>query len=116
MKKAESIPPFGYTEARPATVATQLIKQTLAPLPLQSARAAPAAFISMPLTARENQVMKLLAKGLLDKEIADELGIRPGTVHNYVRTVFGKLGVSNRTEAAIKFLGLNSTQPGIRAG
>ena len=111
MKKEASVPSFGHTEVRPSTVATQVIKQALTPLPQQIERAAPAGTISLPLTARENQVMKSLAKGLLDKEIADELGISPGTVHNYVRAVFAKLGVTNRTEAVIKFLGLNATQP-----
>ncbi len=69
----------------------------------------PEILLSLGLTPRESEVMQRLAKGLLNKEIADQLGLSCGTVHNYVRSAFAKLGVSNRTEAAIKLLGLNRT-------
>ncbi len=55
------------------------------------------------LTARENQVMDGLAKGLLYKEIADELGISFSAVHKHQHKIFNKLRVSNRTEAISKW-------------
>jgi DNA-binding NarL/FixJ family response regulator len=56
------------------------------------------------LTQREQEVLGLLSKGHLDKEIADQLGISIYTVHEHVRNIFDKLGTHNRTEAAVKFL------------
>jgi DNA-binding NarL/FixJ family response regulator len=56
------------------------------------------------LTPREEQVLKLLAKGYLYKEIASELSISPDTVHNHIRKIYEKLQVHSRTEAVVKFL------------
>jgi len=57
------------------------------------------------LSKREQEILALLAKGYLYKEIADQLGITPGTVRVHLHTVYEKLHVSSRTEAVIKFLG-----------
>ncbi|MCP8617890.1 response regulator transcription factor [Salirhabdus salicampi] len=56
-----------------------------------------------PLTERENQVIKLIAKGKSTKEIAKELHLTYGTVRNYISVIFDKLDVSNRVEAVSKF-------------
>lgn len=56
------------------------------------------------LTQREQEVLGLLSQGRPDKEIADHLGISIYTVHEHVRNILDKLGVHNRTEAAVKFL------------
>jgi DNA-binding NarL/FixJ family response regulator len=56
------------------------------------------------LTQREHEVLALLSKGQLDKEIAERLDISIYTVHEHVRNIFEKLGVHNRTEAVVKFL------------
>jgi NarL family two-component system response regulator LiaR len=55
----------------------------------------------VPLTPAEQLVLDLLAKGLTDKEIAQQLGRSEGTVKKHVSNILGKLGVKNRTEAAI---------------
>lgn len=55
------------------------------------------------LTRRERQVITGLEKGLLYKEIADELGISFSAVHKHQHTIFTKLGASNRTEAITKW-------------
>ena len=52
------------------------------------------------LTARERQVLVLLAEGLTNKEIAAKLTLSPATVRVYVSNILSKLGASNRTEAA----------------
>lgn len=57
------------------------------------------------LTKREQEILALLAKGYLYKEIADQLGITMSTVRAHLHTVYEKLHVQSRTEAVVKFLG-----------
>src|SRR5437868_5421985 len=52
-----------------------------------------------PLTAREVQVLELLAEGLPNKAIAARLGISDQTVKFHVSAISGKLGAANRTDA-----------------
>ena len=52
------------------------------------------------LTERELEVLRLLAQGILNKEIAQTLNISLGTVRFHTSNIYKKLGVSNRTEAA----------------
>jgi DNA-binding NarL/FixJ family response regulator len=54
-----------------------------------------------PLTAREREVLHLLASGLTNKEIASRLGISDHTVKFHVNGILGKLGVDSRTEAVV---------------
>lgn len=56
------------------------------------------------LSEREQQVLDLLAQGLIYKEIADKLNIGYETVHTYIRRIYEKLQVRTRTEAIAKFL------------
>lgn len=53
------------------------------------------------LSDREGEVLKLLAKGLTNAEIAEHLHLTQGTVRNYVSSILNKLGVEDRTQAAI---------------
>jgi DNA-binding NarL/FixJ family response regulator len=55
------------------------------------------------LSERENEVLQLLADGLLYKEIADRLQIVHGTVRQHVHNIYEKLHVQNRTEAVNKY-------------
>ena len=55
--------------------------------------------VAEPLTARERQVLDLLAEGLPNKAIAGRLGISDQTVKFHVASICGKLGAANRTEA-----------------
>jgi len=57
------------------------------------------------LTKRELEILALLAKGFLYKEIADQLGISLSTVRAHLHTVYEKLHVQSRTEAVVKYLG-----------
>ena len=60
------------------------------------------------LTARESQVLSLLAEGLPDAEIADRLVISPRTVEHHVAAILTKLGVRSRHDAAARAKGLAS--------
>jgi LuxR family transcriptional regulator, maltose regulon positive regulatory protein len=52
-----------------------------------------------PLTAREQEILELLAAGLTNRQIAAQLVISPETVKKHTGNIYGKLGVSNRTGA-----------------
>ena len=56
------------------------------------------------LSDREQQVLESLAKGLLYKQIAAQMGISMGTVRTYAQRIYEKLHVHTRTEAVVKFL------------
>lgn len=53
------------------------------------------------LTKREIEVLRLVTKGLLNKEIAQKLCISEKTVKNHVSNIFKKIGVNDRTQAAV---------------
>ena len=57
------------------------------------------------LTDRENEVLQLLAQGLLYKEIADRLGLSTFTVKNHIRHIYAKLQVQTRVEAVNRYFG-----------
>jgi DNA-binding CsgD family transcriptional regulator len=56
----------------------------------------------MALTEREVEVLRLVAAGLADAEVAEKLVISPRTVNAHLRSIYGKLGVSSRTAATRK--------------
>ena len=67
--------------------------------------ARPAAGAIEGLTAREQEVLSLLAKGCTPKEVAWELHISWQTVRNFIKSIYDKLHVHNRTDAILKYLG-----------
>ena len=75
------------------SVALQLIREINQPSELSPA--------PDPLSPRELQVLKLLAQGLTNQEIADRLVISEWTVRTHVRNILGKLHLANRMQAAL---------------
>src|SRR5438270_8556297 len=65
----------------------------------------------VPLTPREAEVLQLLSQGRTNRQIAGELVIAPGTAKLYVERILGKLGVSDRTQAAVRAVELGLVTP-----
>ena len=58
--------------------------------------------LAEPLLEREREILRLMAQGLTNREIADRLSLAQGTVKNYVTTILQKLGARDRTQAALR--------------
>ena len=67
-------------------------------------QSAPASKEMETLSQREAEVLDLLAKGFLYKEIAEKMGVTYATVHTHIRHIYEKLHVRSRTEAVAKHL------------
>ncbi|MGB3710962.1 MAG: response regulator transcription factor [Erythrobacter sp.] len=84
-----------------------MVGQSALPLELVSAamkagaNASPVDDLSKILTEREQEVVELVAEGLTNKAIARRLEISPATVKVHVERLIGKLGVADRTQAAV---------------
>lgn len=57
------------------------------------------------LSPRQEEMLRLLAQGYVPKEIAEEMKVSIATVRSYLRLIYQKLHVQNRTEAVIKYFG-----------
>jgi len=68
-------------------------------------QAAPAAPEAAQLGAREQQVLQLMARGYVSKEIGETLNIALPTVNSHIRRIYEKLQVHSRTQAVMKYLG-----------
>jgi len=55
-----------------------------------------------PLTPRDTQILGLLVLGQTNRQIGTQVRLEPGTVRNHLSRIFRKLGVSTRTEAAVR--------------
>ena len=67
-------------------------------------RRGPSARQTENLTPREEEVLRLVSQGFINKEIADQLGVGIETVRQHLKNCYAKLHVRTRTEAAMKFL------------
>lgn len=63
------------------------------------------------LSAQERRVLALVAEGLTNKEVAEKLGLSDNTVKNYLVSVFEKLQVKRRSQAAAMFVQANRPPP-----
>jgi len=64
-----------------------------------------------PLSEREQEILRLLAAGASNRQIASQLFLAEGTVKNYVSTILDKLGVKDRTQAALRARELGLLKP-----
>ena len=64
---------------------------------------------------RENRVIELVAQGLKNKEVADEIGTTEHVVKNYLRVIYDKLGLWNRVELALWYEARKYEQQAARA-
>jgi DNA-binding NarL/FixJ family response regulator len=79
----------------------------------RQAPAVPAPSEMIDLSPREQEVLDLLARGYLYKEIADRLNISIPTVNTYVRRMYEKLHVRSRSQAVAKYAHLSDSSPAI---
>ena len=68
-------------------------------LPSSIDKISPVSMYPSGLTAREVEVLRLLAQGLTDAQIAEQLVLSLHTVHAHLRTIYSKLGVTSRSAA-----------------
>ena len=57
--------------------------------------------LDLDLTEREDEILKLIAHGLSNADIAEQLFLSEGTIRNYTKNIFKKLDVTTRTQAAV---------------
>ena len=85
-----------------------LIQPTIGERLLESLERVPMQFESLespdPLTDRETEILRLIAAGLSNREIAETFEMSAGTVKNHTSSIFSKLGVRDRTRAVLKAL------------
>jgi len=85
----------------------------IARLVIESFRApAPPTPESVGLTQREEECLRLLARGSANKEIARQMGVSVSTVHFHLKSIYHKLHVRSRTEATLRYLQTPSPPPG----
>ena len=84
-----------------AKVVAEFTRLSASPGP-RPAATPPAQPLAEPLSDRELEVLRLVAQGASNKEIAAALFIAEGTAKNHLTNILGKLGVTDRTQAALK--------------
>lgn len=87
----------GYTQFGPGIL--EKIIADRAEIPFQPSQELPSGFES--LTPKEKEVLRLVAQGANNKEIAADLFLSEGTVRNHISNILGRLNVRDRTQAAI---------------
>jgi predicted ATPase/DNA-binding CsgD family transcriptional regulator len=95
-----SAPPPASAAPPARPVATEQASAAPAPAAPSPSPTAPA--LVEPLTARELAVLRLIAAGRSNREIADELFLAVNTVRSYTQQLYGKLGVGSRTQAIVR--------------
>jgi LuxR family maltose regulon positive regulatory protein len=89
-------------EARSRAVLPEYVETLLAAFGELAFSAAIGEVLPEPLTAREQEVLKLIAAGLTNREIADQLVISAETVKKHTASIYGKLAVRSRREAVAR--------------
>lgn len=92
----------GQSFLQPSVAAKVVAEFTRLTAVAQETAVSPQDSLVEPLSEREQEILALVATGASNKEIAGELFIAEGTVKNHVTNILGKLGVRDRTQAALK--------------
>jgi DNA-binding NarL/FixJ family response regulator len=93
----------GYTQLSPG-----IAQKLLTPPPTPPSQvSSPQAQVQTPLTPREEEILSLIAQGSNNREIAQFLYISEKTVKNHITNLLSRLGLRDRTQAAIYFHSLN---------
>lgn len=85
-----------------ALIEPSVARKVLAEFSRLSVPAGPAGTLAEPLSERELEIVRLLARGLTNREIAVQVNLASGTVKNYVTSILGKIGARDRTQAALR--------------
>ena len=88
-----------WAEGRSMTSEQALAAKGQKPAPSPTSTVSPPPTYPAGLTAREVEVLRLLAAGLTDLQIAEKLILSPRTVHTHISSIYGKLGVTSRSAA-----------------
>jgi LuxR family maltose regulon positive regulatory protein len=86
-------------EAARRGVNPEYVGQILAVIRQETEQKVASEEVMEPLSEREVEVLRLVAAGLSNREIADKLYLSPGTIKTHVHNICGKLGANNRTQA-----------------
>ena len=76
-----------------------MLFRSLKPIPTATATVTTPPTYPAGLTAREVEVLRLLAGGMTDLQIAEKLVLSPRTVHAHISSIYSKLGVTSRSAA-----------------
>jgi HD-like signal output (HDOD) protein/DNA-binding CsgD family transcriptional regulator len=87
--------------ARPINLKAEQVRKILYELPLSLGSDRPRQVDPCPMSTREVDVLKRLARGMVYKQIASELGLSTSTVRTHLHNVYGKLGAMDRAQAVL---------------
>jgi LuxR family maltose regulon positive regulatory protein len=91
---------INYPARQPFT--REILAFIISPSEVKPIAQTPAHMLIEPLTERERDVLRLMAAGLSNPEIAEQLYLSLNTIKTHTRGIYGKLGVNNRTQATLK--------------
>jgi putative nucleotidyltransferase with HDIG domain len=98
----DSISPAELLKAsRAIGVTPQQLRAVMYDLPLSGADARPRAVDPCPMSKRELDVVRRLARGMVYKQIASELGLSTSTIRTHLHNIYGKLGARDRAQAVL---------------
>jgi DNA-binding NarL/FixJ family response regulator len=87
--------------ARAVGVKPNQLREVMYELPLSGADARPRRIDPCPMSARELEVVRRLARGMVYKQIASEMGLSTSTIRTHLHNIYGKLGARDRAQAVL---------------
>jgi len=87
--------------ARAVGIKPNQLREVMYELPLSGADARPRRIDPCPMSARELEVVRRLARGMVYKQIASEMGLSTSTIRTHLHNIYGKLGARDRAQAVL---------------